>query len=154
MSFIPGIQQILQYNTFVRNLIFREKSHLREFPKQIDFVLQNRLILCDTCCHKMMIKRKRVGLMAIFPLETIILHRVSTEYLPFSMVLQNISCQAHSGASQPTPNGTKQYKRKKQHNKKKGQIKNIVQAHIIRCYHCKNQYGLQYGRKVETGAQT
>ena len=64
-----------------------------------------------------MIKRKWVGLLALFPPETIILHRVSTEYLPFSVVLQNILCQAHSGAPQPTLNGTK--KQKTQHNKKK-----------------------------------
>ena len=44
--------------------------------------------------------------MALFPPETIILHRVRTEYFLFSMVLQNIF-QANSGAPQPTPNGTK-----------------------------------------------
>ena len=96
-----------------------------------------------------MIKRKRVGLMDLFPPETIILHRVSTEYLPFSMVLQNILCQADSGAPQATPNGTKTVQEKEtQHNKKKKKNNNnnqnyhrtknnIFQVHIIRCY--KNQ---------------
>ena len=106
--------------------------------------------------------------MALFSPETIILHRVSTEYLPFSMVLQNILCQAQSGAPQPILNGTKNSTREnKKHNTARKQQqqqqqqpklsqdkKNIFQAYVIRCYHYKNQYGLQYGRKVETGTQT
>ena len=91
----------------------------------------------------MMIKRKRVGLMALFPLETIILHRVGTEYLPFSMVLQIYSRLTQGHPSQPQT-AQEIVQEKKQHNKKKNDNnenyhrtkKNIFQAHIIRCYHC------------------
>ena len=66
--------------------------------------------------------------MALFPLETIILHRVGTEYLEFSMVLQNIF-QNNSGALQPTSDDTKNStdKKKTQHNKKKKQQSKLSQ---------------------------
>ena len=28
------------------------------------------------------------------------------------------------------------------------------QAHVLKCHHCKNPYGFEYGNKVETGTQT
>ena len=29
-----------------------------------------------------------------------------------------------------------------------------IQAHVLKCHHCKNPYGFEYGNKVETGTQT
>ena len=28
------------------------------------------------------------------------------------------------------------------------------QAQVLKCHHCKNPYGFEYGNKVETGTQT
>ena len=30
----------------------------------------------------------------------------------------------------------------------------FFQAHVLKCHHCKNPYGFEYGNKVETGTQT
>ena len=51
-------------------------------------------------------------------------------------------------------NTTQEKKTYQNYHRTKKKLKKKIQTHVLKCHHCKNPYGFEYGNKVETGTQT